>query len=255
MLCNEHWNQLFSSAIVRHLTHIYSTHCPLLLQFLPVHFSRLGSRPFRFQAAWMRHGGVFSWMREEWACDGCLTTSLQTFARKLEWNLCTFGYILKRKKRNLLRMEGVIRAMKQRCSKGLLWLEKKLRLERQEILLQEELLWKQKSRCDWLRAGDGNTRFFHASTLIRRRKNHVHSLLNDRGSGLRIRWNYREWPCNSIVNSSRLILTLGGGFICGRFPPISNDQQANLSAPYSMEDTKKALMFIGSFKAPGPDGF
>lgn len=79
----------------------------------------------------------------EW--EGCLTTSLRQLASKLEaWNKATFGNIFRRKKRNLLRLEGVQRAMGRHFSEGLLKLELKLKRERKEILLQAELLWKQK---------------------------------------------------------------------------------------------------------------
>lgn len=45
-------------------------------------------------------------------------------------------------------------------SERLMKLELKLQKEGKEILMQEEMLWKQKSRCDWLKVGDGNTQFF-----------------------------------------------------------------------------------------------
>ncbi|KAL7235891.1 hypothetical protein ACSBR1_019219 [Camellia fascicularis] len=37
-------------------------------------------------------------------------------------------------------------------------------------LFQEEILWYQKSQNKWLTMGDSNTKFFHISTLNKRRK-------------------------------------------------------------------------------------
>lgn len=62
-------------------------------------------------------------------------------------------------------------ALAAQATIGLIRLEEKLKRERNEVLLQEELLWRQKSRVDWIRAGNKNTRFFHTSMLTRRRRN------------------------------------------------------------------------------------
>ncbi|XP_059658320.1 uncharacterized protein LOC132304584 [Cornus florida] len=50
---------------------------------------------------------------------------------------------------------------------------------------EEEIYWYQKSRVQWLRHGDKNSKFFHAST-IRRRRNHISSIENPTGQ-----WN--QW--------------------------------------------------------------
>lgn len=56
-------------------------------------------------------------------------------------------------------------ALARKCSQGLLNLEMKLRREINEVLMYEEMLWKQKSLVEWLRLGDRNTRFFQSSTI------------------------------------------------------------------------------------------
>lgn len=49
------------------------------------------------------------------------------------------------------------------------------------MLLQEEMLWLQKSRNDWLKAGDDNAKFFHTLTLVRKRRNRIEALKNEDG--------------------------------------------------------------------------
>lgn len=49
------------------------------------------------------------------------------------------------------------------------------------MLLQEEALWMQKFRTDWVRLGDGKTKFFHTSTLIWRRRNRIDELWDENG--------------------------------------------------------------------------
>jgi hypothetical protein len=47
--------------------------------------------------------------------------------------------------------------------------------------LQEEVLWKKKSRIRLLREGDRNTKFFHNSLLQRRNMNRISTLVQSLG--------------------------------------------------------------------------
>jgi hypothetical protein len=50
-----------------------------------------------------------------------------------------------------------------------------------ELLYKEEMLWMQRSRIDWLREGDRNTKFFHQKAVWRARKNKIAKLRDENG--------------------------------------------------------------------------
>ena len=47
------------------------------------------------------------------------------------------------------------------------------------MLFQEELLWYQKAKANWLSFKDKNSKFIHATTIIRKKKNKVALLKGD----------------------------------------------------------------------------
>lgn len=55
------------------------------------------------------------------------------------------------------------------------------------ILIDEKVYWKQRSRVDWLKEGDRNTKFFHSKASARKRKNRISGLEDEQGI-----WNEEE---------------------------------------------------------------
>lgn len=51
--------------------------------------------------------------------------------------------------------------------------EKDLQANIDQVLKREQILWWQKAKTQWLEDGDANTNFFHLSTIINRRHNHI----------------------------------------------------------------------------------
>ena len=66
-------------------------------------------------------------------------------------------------------------------------MEASLSAELNEWLEKEELKWKQKSRELCLKEGDQNSKFFHLSTLVRRRRNQIADIKLEDGSWIHSR--------------------------------------------------------------------
>lgn len=67
------------------------------------------------------------------------------------------------------------------------WKESDLRGRLQEALRREEILWRQKSPITWLTALYLDTKFFHVSTVVHRRRNCIDSIKTPSGSWLQNR--------------------------------------------------------------------
>eukprot|EP00253_Pinus_taeda_P028058 PITA_28058 len=59
-----------------------------------------------------------------------------------------------------------------------------LQEEWQERCLQEEIFWRQKSRIEWTREGERNTKFFHKSTVAHKTHNIIIKLKDSQGMEL-----------------------------------------------------------------------
>ena len=59
--------------------------------------------------------------------------------------------------------------------------QKELLLRIELLLEQEELIWVQRARLNWLKHGDRNTNFFQKFATSRKRRNTIKSLVDDQG--------------------------------------------------------------------------
>lgn len=100
-------------------------------------------------------------------------------------------------------------------------LEKELRKDLEVVLDNEELLWKQKSRNEWIAFGGRNTKYFHSQVNKRRRRNSITALRLRSGD-----WCYDEEKIKSEVVYFFKVLYIEDGpngvpsFIHGDFPSV-----------------------------------
>ena len=64
------------------------------------------------------------------------------------------------------------------------------------MLFREELMWNQRSRALWIKCGNRNTKFFHATANNRQRKNRIEGI-----SDLEGRWREDRVEVENIILS------------------------------------------------------
>ena len=132
----------------------------------------------------MKHKEFEELIHNNWHAQGILVVEkvLNLTDILKSWNKNIFGNIFHNKRRILARIHGIQKRLSGRLFQHLTRLEEALTKEYQGILEQEEIFWQQKSRNCWLKDGDKNTKFFHLSTIIRRRRNKIEGFKRDDGS-------------------------------------------------------------------------
>ena len=129
-----------------------------------------------------------------------------------------------------------------------------LRSEHFNILHELEIYWKQRSRIQWLKAGDLNTAFFHKMVNFRRRINNISSLSID---GV-----FSESPVSISLAIENYFKNLYNKHVCQVMSlnwdlllPVKILEPAKLVAPFSEEEIKKSVDSLLGEKSPGPNGF
>ena len=255
-LCDREWQILFPKAGVKHLSNANSDHNPILLD---THLEPENlNRPFRFEAMWTKDERSRVVVENAWQVEVEGSYGFR-LARKLEetkkdlkkWNKEVFGLVRERIKA----IQANIAKIQQKLPTKL-ELEASLNLELDDWLTKEDLRWKQKSRELWLKEGDRNSRFFHLSTLIRRRRNRISEIKLDDGSWINNRVDIQDCfrgSFNSLYQSSNPQIP---GELENLFNPcISDEENDELCRIPSRDEIKKVVFGMKSLKARGPDGF
>ncbi|RVW28753.1 Transposon TX1 uncharacterized 149 kDa protein [Vitis vinifera] len=177
-------------------------------------------------------------------------------AKAKEWNKLSFG-VLNEKKKSILKDLANLDAIEQDggLTSELLGQRALRKGELEELILREEIHWRQKARVKWVKEGDCNSKFFHKVANGRRNRKYIKSLENETGLVL-----------NNAVSITEEILLyfeklyanpIGESWsIEGLdWSPISEESAISLVAPFTEEEISKAIFQMDRDKAPGPDGF
>uniref|UniRef100_A0A2N9F3X0 Reverse transcriptase domain-containing protein n=1 Tax=Fagus sylvatica TaxID=28930 RepID=A0A2N9F3X0_FAGSY len=129
-----------------------------------------------------------------------------------------------------------------------------LRKEVTVLLAKEEVVWRQRSRVNWLTDGDQNTNFFHEYAGQRKRTNTIQGLRDNEDIW---RTDLREVEqiaidyFNTLFTSSRP--TAVEEVVQVVESVVTPDINEDLLRPFSPDEVKQALFQMHPSKSPGPD--
>ncbi|KAA3475230.1 Retrovirus-related Pol polyprotein LINE-1 [Gossypium australe] len=246
---------ILPQSLIHHLTRIKSDHRPLLLVTAP-DLNIPKGRPFRFLVGWTMHNKFKNFVKDKWEFKGNMSDSLHNFTNSVKnWNRDVYGFLGNRKRKLMRSLKNTHKILELSNSTYLANKEREIRDELENVLEHEDLLWRQKARCDWLQFGDQNTNFFHSRTIKRRKFNRITSLQIDNGDWCSDQEKLQNKEVEFFERLYSEVPTNLRNLLKNGFPCIEPSETTFLEAAISNEEIKKALFDMAPLKAPGSDGF
>lgn len=255
-LCTADWLSIFPNTKIFHLPNYSSDDLPVLLRTEPC--PKKGARPFRIEHWWYQHPHF------KQICE----TSVQKGQQSWQASYTAFRNEIKNwsegnkdpnweLKKIEKEMEKLVTAPQNQQVRDRI---ATLQSEYQKYIAAQETYWLQRSRLNWSLMGDQNTRFFHTTTMVRRRRNRVSAIRNQTGG-----WAVEEKEIRmEFINHFKRIFTQnqnepGNEFnlpqeVLTEITPIPNEALMGLEQMPTESEIKSAAFALGPTKAPGPDG-
>ncbi|XP_060961002.1 uncharacterized protein LOC133031503 [Cannabis sativa] len=181
-LASIEWRMPYPSGITHALSAATSDHRPILLDTNGG--ANCSKSQFKYELMWGRDPKCHWVVKNAWK-EKLHQHPMINFYRKLKktkehlarWNKVHFKQIrhqVNEARSSLQQLKGLDNVNGEDLTKA--------RHSLNEALAKEEIFWRRKSRVKWLQQGDSCTKFFMATTVIRRRRNYIQQVwLEDGG--------------------------------------------------------------------------
>ena len=255
-LCCQAWLTKFPNLHLTGLKRSISDHNPLLLSLETG--NNWGPFPFRCYDAWFLNPNLKGFLMNEWRNipDTSIHNKLKALKAPLKaWRKEHFDHMDHR----ISDLETAIHDLDILAESRLLNGMERARLNAANCLLHQwlikrERVWRQRARTYGFNMKDHNTKFFHASTVYRRKKNEIIQI-SINGSRVRGVTNLKHEVWNYFLQRFKQQQTPTFEFNLDNHYKLSVDQAQLLERIPSREEVQQAVWACGTDKAPGFDGF
>ncbi|CAK8564653.1 unnamed protein product [Lathyrus sativus] len=135
---------------------------------------------------------------------------------------------------------------------------KKQKVEIIKLQELEENILRQKSKLDWLKWGDGNNSYFHASVKAKNNSKNISQLIKEDGTILTVQADIED----EVLDYYKNLLGTADSTVCHidvtamrDGPQLNMEQRYYLLAPITEKEIHTALKGIGDLKSPGINGY
>ncbi|KAK9691742.1 hypothetical protein RND81_09G216300 [Saponaria officinalis] len=183
-LVNPEWVDLYPSIMLHHLARESSNHISLKV-CRPTGSTRRRKRLFKFEDMWVTSEHCEEIFQEAWMCQGSVdsdnhaTTKIRRCANALiNWSREEFGDTnrkLSKARKKLAFIDSC------RPTEEMVMERRDICLTIDKLVTQEETYWRQRSRIDFLKEGDRNTKCFHLKASGRCMRNKITKLMDSNG--------------------------------------------------------------------------
>lgn len=187
---------------VQHLNFHHSDHRPIIMEFSSTNVPNQASfrkKKVKMEEFWTEMEGSRKAFKEAWTATNNISNI--NFTSRIQEGLVEMS----RWNRN--RLQGSIIGAIDRKEREIQALElcpnqmnadsiSKAERELETLLREEESYWKIRTREDWLKSGDKNTKWFHQRASFRKKKNEIKGILDERN-----RWTENEEEIGQIATT------------------------------------------------------
>lgn len=245
------WERMYPHSRLIDLSKNGSDHCPLVVQLHDQSPTKLPQ--FKFDPLWLEDADFITLVQKWWAeqplslpdIAHSWNKKLGSLRKKIKgWAKNHYGRKKKEKILILNKLHELEIIQEDRSFTDAEYSDwKALKIQLENIFLEEEKYWKHRSKQQWLNEGDQNSKFFHVMVNHRKKKNRINSLeINNQvtQSLVDIKNHVHSYYIDLLGTAGHKMASFDDKFWDDN-DKVNPEENSLLQLPFTLEEIKKAL--------------